>query len=363
MRLLIHIGFPKTATTSLQLFLFKNKTELASTSQIVYRPDSDAISHNGMEEAIESKDVDLIRFMVFGRELITDSKLTIISSENLQNLSRDQIIYLCEILNVGEIELMIGIRKPDSLILAWWKEKAKEGLQGNFPDFATDALRSERFFVGQILDSWKDLVTKLHIYILEQCDPIRWFMERFVELAPNSILASINEKANRSMGLAESILTSKVSNEILAKDYLIDGNHFGYDRSSAQSHLYGLIEWTRPMFEYSKSYSEDALLLDGVIEKSALLQQYSKLWCHDFLDILNSHSNFFTDQVDTLRLFVSNCKKECADNTILAPTKDAENNIVTSSVFYSIVRILESALASSQGLTHRSASTQGKLVF
>ena len=357
MRLLIHIGLPKTATTSLQLFLHMNKSHLAFNSQMIYRPDSNEISHNGLKEAIQLMDVDAIRFMVFGSGSIRDSKLTVVSSENLESLSREEIHYLCDVLGAENIELMIGIRNPESLLNAWWREKAKEGLQGSFPDFVSTAIQSKLFFVGQILDNWKGLLTKVHVYSLEQDDPIAWFFETFGDLNSSSILESKRVRLNPSMGLVESVLTSKASNGILRKNFLVDGNHSSYNLATAQVHLYGIIDWTRPMFEYSKSYSQDELLQHGVLEVSLLLKEYCNLWLEDFFQAINNHSDFFDSNVDSISSVVTRYKQECANSIVLTPTADAEEKITTSSVFFSLVRILESGLASSMGLTYRSAST------
>jgi len=334
-----------------------NKSDLASNSQMIYRPDSNEISHNGLKEAIQLMDADAIRFMVFGSGSIRDSKLTVVSSEKLQELSREEIHYLCDVLGVENIELMVGIRNPESLLDAWWREKAKEGLQGSFPDFVSTAIQSKLFFIGQILDNWKGLVTKLHVYPLEQGDSIAWFFEHFGNLTSRSILESKRVRANPSMGLVESVLTSKASNGILRKNFLVDGNHSTYNLDVAQAHLYGIIDWTRPMFEYSKLYSKDELLQHGVLERSLLLIEYCNLWLEDFFQAINNHSDIFGSNADAISSVVTRYKQECAISIVLTPTADAEEKITTSSVFFSIVRILESGLASSMGLTYRSAST------
>jgi hypothetical protein len=309
-----------------------------------------------MKELIELMDEDAIRFMAFGSESVRDSKLIVISSENLQDLSLEQIHYLCDVLGVENIELMIGIRDPESLINAWWKEKTKEGLQGSYPEFLSSAIQSKQFFIGPILDCWKGLVTKLHMYVLEQDDPVSWFLERFTNLTSNSSLIGRYERANPSMGLAEAVLTSKASNLILKKNYLVNGNHLSYDLDVAQAHLYGLIEWTRPMFEYSKSYSQDELLQHGVIERSLLLKEFSNLWLEDFLQAINNHSIEFGDYADAISSVVTGYQQENTNSEFFAPTAEAEDKIMTSAVFFALVRILESGLASSMGLTYRSAS-------
>jgi hypothetical protein len=352
--LLVHIGLPKTGTTSLQMFLSTNKSNLADNSQIMYRPESNEISHNGLCEAVRAQDASTIQSMVFGQSPDVDSKLTVVSSENLHDLSREEIVYFLEVLGVIDVELMIGVRNPGSLLLAWWKERAKAGLQGDFPNFLDTAIDNKMFFIGPILDNWKGLLKGIHIYFSDEEDLIPWFLNRFTKLSSFESLENRNLKLNSSMGLIESILTSKASNGILTKDFLVDGNHAAYSLEVAKVHLYGLIDWVRPMYEYSKSFTEYELVQQGVLESSLFLGEYSNTWCDDFLESLKVHSNIFGFQADAVAEVVLKFKEHAANSRHLIPTVVAEERIRTSSTYYALVRLLESALASSLGLTYRS---------
>ena len=145
MKVILHIGLPKTGTTSLQSFLYKNASELCSAG-IIYEPDifhekfrqdiplptgPRCIAHQAFLYSFLSQPEAVADFLVERLEKFRNGKLYIISSEGMGvHFSERHIKILADKLKEYPVDIVMYMRRQDDLLDSWYKQWKKDGYNG-----------------------------------------------------------------------------------------------------------------------------------------------------------------------------------------------------------------------------------------
>ena len=144
-RLLLHIGTGKTGTSSIQNFLYENRSRLADDFGVYY-PEFGLSATNHFGEIIHAhypvvnwitrRRLKKLRAVV--KELKSAGcELSILSCENFyHHFGKEDMDYVAEIFSDFKIEIVCYVRRQDLYMESAWKQQVKVGtLKGMFADF------------------------------------------------------------------------------------------------------------------------------------------------------------------------------------------------------------------------------------
>lgn len=143
MKVIIHIGMPKTGSTSLQCVLFNNKAKLQE-QKVVYEPDffhekfindicgsrlNDGRMHHAFIAAFK-RDPDAVGEVLLERlKKFGDCRYYILSSEDfVHNFSERDIAALASCLQGCEVDVVLWVRRQDDLLDAIYKQRVIAGV-------------------------------------------------------------------------------------------------------------------------------------------------------------------------------------------------------------------------------------------
>ena len=220
MKIIIHIGWHKTGTTSIQVFLKSNYQKLINENKIYYPTESlvGCAHHNiawaikGIEQSPWGKLNITDETVVVRQAIETAKKLgcqnVIFSSEAFCKFSEKDIVKLNDILNYkhDEINIVAYIRRQDLLIessynmeVKWWGSRLTEGFQ--------QYVKKNTPFVKYdlILDSWANVFglenIKVRVYDTDHMpkNDIRLDFCFLTGIEPSNLIFD-NKRSNRSLG-------------------------------------------------------------------------------------------------------------------------------------------------------------------
>jgi len=237
-RVLFHIGAPKTGTTYLQNVLFRNRGELKAAS--VLYPYSDAgQSFRSMQDfrGVGWGSASAAKFRgewerVARRAREWDGEAVVISNELLGGSSPQRIAKGVASVQPGEVHVIFTARDFARQLVSDWQEHIKHKHTVTLEKFVDDLIEhgldapapfGELFWgmhdAAYVLRRWADVVPAANIHIVtvpHQGAPSDTLWQRFcvvTGLDPDRYDTAI-ERANPSMGVAETELVRRINAEV-----------------------------------------------------------------------------------------------------------------------------------------------------
>lgn len=184
MKIIFHIGMPKTGTTSLQSYLFSNKESLLS-QQIVYEPEIFCSSgaHHYFASNFWTNPDETIKTLINRLTLHKNCKYYLISSEVLISWPQNFVQLLYKHLQEFDIEVVLYIRRQDDLIESLYKQSIKMGEK-----------RTIQELIERFNPSYEDIVTKWHRNERYTIHVIKYTPSKTIETFSNLYDISIDSK-------------------------------------------------------------------------------------------------------------------------------------------------------------------------
>jgi len=218
-KVIVHVGLPKTATTSLQVDFFP-ELESKNVCYLGVRHPRNGTSQNSLfecfVESLITGDVEIIRAELF--RLLSEGKVIILSEEmitvSLNNLSwRTKLKNLSRILDGMNYSLLLTVREPVSAMFSYYVEilSHKQKIGKRFIDVAKHDERMEIFHYGKLADELISDFDKERVLVIKFEDLINGKLEG---LAKN--IAGVNNSFSSSK-------ISKLNDKKKSKDYVYTG--------------------------------------------------------------------------------------------------------------------------------------------
>jgi hypothetical protein len=176
-KIFVHIGLPKTATTTLQMDFFPAISRDGITYLGVYQPRyaSQEPLYEGTCEAIKSgRQIGELRDELMGR---LDSGETLILSEEMIAVSQDTMAFreklrnLSKLLNGLDYQIILTVREPAAALFSYYVERYDEFYRRNI-GFMDAAMQDESMFIfhykkliNELLDNFEK--QRVHVYQFE----------------------------------------------------------------------------------------------------------------------------------------------------------------------------------------------------
>lgn len=145
-RVILHIGMPKTGTTSLQR-AFKSGAKLLGSRGIAYATEGlqGGIAHHDLIEAVRQRNTALVdRYFEQARPFHEDAEQILISSEAMCRLRDEELLWWRDCLrrHFGNPDFMVWmfVRRLSSLTASRWHAHLRIGGLKNLPAFAFEAI-------------------------------------------------------------------------------------------------------------------------------------------------------------------------------------------------------------------------------
>jgi hypothetical protein len=145
-RIILHIGMPKTGTTSLQRAFFSS-TQILRARGIAYAIEGlqRGIGHHDLIEAVAERNAKVVdRYFEEAKARHDAAEQILISSEGMCKLRGDELIWWRDCLNrhFGNPDFAIWLfaRRQSALIPSQWHGYIRRGGRQNLPGFALDAV-------------------------------------------------------------------------------------------------------------------------------------------------------------------------------------------------------------------------------
>lgn len=183
MKIIFHIGMPKTGTTSLQNYMLTNKKYLMSKG-FIYEPEVfsnpqktwGVYDHNYFIRSIVNNPNESISKLLYRLKLYADKfNYYIISSEAaINSLTEKYIKFLYDNLKGYDIEIVLYIRRQDDLIESFYKTCVKCGMCFSIDE----ALKICNPYYDAIVDRWQQNKNiKIHVVKYEANKTILKFFD------------------------------------------------------------------------------------------------------------------------------------------------------------------------------------------
>ncbi|MBZ0294052.1 MAG: hypothetical protein K8L99_15935 [Anaerolineae bacterium] len=147
-KLYIHIGYPKTATSSIQQGLHQNSAELALHGYCYPATGLIGVGKHALAHDIQGNVHSRIQQLI--REMRSGSlENFILSSERFATFSRPEIEQLQRVCADFDTYIVVYLRQQDAFIQSLWSQKSKIGVQrGSFVDWVDVLLATPGYNVG-----------------------------------------------------------------------------------------------------------------------------------------------------------------------------------------------------------------------
>jgi hypothetical protein len=211
MKVIIHIGPHKTASSYLQRELYKHKEELDSAG-VIY-PVNEWIQggygHAGLID--KSRLNEIGEFLVSLSSSHLNTQTVVLSSENFDRLNVEQVQNLSSMIG-HEVEIVYYIRRFDKTLYANWQENVKFGDTNSLTFYLLRHI--SRPYLSNIinhclvLDKWSKYFGIDSIKIIDYDDLIenkidiyRHFLQNILSISPSSLSLNLGGKANISLSV------------------------------------------------------------------------------------------------------------------------------------------------------------------
>jgi len=227
-KVFLHIGPHKTASTYLQNIFYHNMEKLRK-SNIYYPKTGISIQWGHHELAHLLQKNDFTHFEQLLNKIIYDSNENdiLISSENFDRLSDEQIKYLKEVFKNFDVKIIFVKRKLDELLLSNWQESIKHGHLNDFYTFAFEHVlkpyRSNVLNQKNIIDKYSNAFGKENIIIIDYNNAVlnkRDLSDIFFESIEKFDLLNLgtNKLINKSLSYKEVEIIRGLNNIYFAKN-------------------------------------------------------------------------------------------------------------------------------------------------
>lgn len=152
----LHVGSHKTATTHLQRLLSNNRAALNAQGFDYPEIGKEIFGHHGIMRALKSNDAEVLEGLKAAFAGL-DGKV-ILSSENFEWLSGDEVTKFQDILGPAEFHIIYTFRGWNGLIPSMWQEEIKHGQFMSLSEYCLDHLafpfKSDLLNYGKVLDKY-----------------------------------------------------------------------------------------------------------------------------------------------------------------------------------------------------------------
>ena len=313
-RFFVHIGMPKTGSTSIQIYFDQHRDELtrrdiASVPQGMLRM-SEILANELMR--LDGRGFDQ---SVFPEAWALEDLLPkwaghrdcLLSSEMLWSAGPKAVDVLVDLAteNDSSVELLAFFRSLDSWMWSWWAQETKAGWI-DWCDFLELVIGERRGYLSEIFGSWvrADAEVTIRVRAFEGPDLIQRFAKEvgIEDLEISTSFRSLNVSEPRLEVVRRAALVKMIWNEVVNQmvfksfplDYAAgsrlvlettEGRQVGYE--SAQEHLRVF-----PNPETDPTFGRDSL---------PLLADFVEGWCSDAREFLGHHrASFDAESIDYL---------------------------------------------------------------
>ena len=142
-KVFLHIGFHKTGSTSIQMFLFEHQEQLKHAGYLYPKsgmPPGSLGQHSLAWDIRKGSQKSWHRLL--DEIQASDAPNVIISSEDFEQLNKQQCSEVLHLLDDFEIHIVVYIREPEKLLLSAYKGNVKAGrISQSFTDFSRQSIR------------------------------------------------------------------------------------------------------------------------------------------------------------------------------------------------------------------------------
>lgn len=310
MKIIFHIGMPKTGTTSLQFFLSKNKKALLSQG-IVYEPEIfhkqyrsllpwDTVdhipgSHHAFAYGFLHHPHEVARLLQERISVYRNYHYYLISSEIMSiYFTTGHIKYLYKYLRGNDIDVVIYLRRQDDILDSMYKQN----IESSFRVTPQCMLKSVNVSYSDILSRWQiDKKASIHALKYTPSRTIQNFMDIYdIKLDTSSALyMNITQSRNRTELVARILQNIDIkfsSTETLNFMKDLDDD----DIPQTSSRVYSLPERRAIMARYeesneavSRQFFDGKPLFDPLPETEPNATPYPSLTLDDALKMLKRH--------------------------------------------------------------------------
>jgi|694.fasta_scaffold36012_3 hypothetical protein len=313
-RFFVHIGMPKTGSTSIQAYFDQHRDELT-------RRDIASVPQ-GMRRMSEVLANELRRLdgRGFDQSMFPESwsfeqmlpkweghQDCLFSSEMLWSAGPKAVDVLVDLAteNNSSIEVLAFFRSLDSWMWSWWAQETKAGWR-DWCDFLEMVIAERRGYLSEVFGSWVRVSAKVEIRVrpYEGPDLIQRFAKEIgiddLEISPSFRSLNVSESRLEVVRRAALVkmIWNEVFNQIVSKSFPLDytagsrlvletteGRQVGYE--STQEHLRVF-----PNPETDPTFGRDSL---------PLLADYVEGWCSDAREFLGRYrTSFDAESIDYL---------------------------------------------------------------
>ena len=203
-KLFIHIGPHKTGSTYIQKNLFEQSDAL-KLQGVLY---SDSLigpqwGHHKLVEKIKQRDTDTI-----AEFFETDEDRVFISSENFEDLTKEDISFLSKFTEKFTVEVIFFKRAYSKLLVSAWQESVKQGESKTWSEFflnhALKPFQSKILNASSVIDNWSIIANHIHVFdydamLSEGLDIAQTMCSKLLDVELTVKAAAVN----RSMNLAD----------------------------------------------------------------------------------------------------------------------------------------------------------------
>lgn len=317
-RFFVHIGMPKTGSTSIQLYFDQHRDELtrrdiASVPQGMQRM-SEMLANELMRLDGQGFDQSVFPETWALEELLpkwAGHRDCFYSSELLWSAGPNAVATLVQLAseNDSSVEVVAFFRNLDTWMWSWWAQETKAGWI-DWCEFLEMVIAERRGYLSDVFGSWVRANAKVEIRVrpFEGPDLIQRFAKEVgvddLEVSPTVRSQNVSEPPLEVIRRAAIVkmIWNEVLNQMVFKSFPLDyaagsrlvretteNRQVGYE--SAQDHLRNF-----PNLETDPTFGVDSL---------PLLAEYVEGWCSDAHEFLGEHrSSFDEESVDYLNAMV-----------------------------------------------------------
>jgi hypothetical protein len=295
--LTVHIGPPKTATTSIQLVLGSEvvQTQLARADVALGAPGHPTFDHV-VANALLADDISKSAqwFLPGERNLDLEDYRSgpcnrIVSAEGLWRITKAGAERLLQMVAPDRLVVVVGMRSPDGWLWSLWNQLAKTGDAHSWNSFLSSSGETAALFPSRFLAPWMDLGIPTSFKFLYM-DSLRGShaADAFAELLGlNLDLAASKTQTSAGLNASpkphETLMNSWFSAAVL--DYLQNEawSYFGdIPQDFAKRFLLDIVDTAAPMHEHVLSHGDDELFHESPFAPdSAPTRRYIRSWAKD----------------------------------------------------------------------------------